>query len=182
MQWFLIVLSSTLVCVLYGVIHDQFTARICLEYFTVGHPPIFDTQDPTLLALGWGVVASWWVGLILGIPLAAAARLGPRPQRSARSLIRPLAVLALAVGCWAAVIGSVAWFAATRGWISLSAEMATKLQPDQQLPYLVDLWIHNASYAGGCFGALCLMAWVWWTRIVLDRQRRRTAHVTDTAP
>lgn len=31
----------------YGVVHDQATARVCLEYFTIGHPPIFRTESTT---------------------------------------------------------------------------------------------------------------------------------------
>src|ERR1044071_7564566 len=27
--------------ILNGVLHDQVTARICVEYFTIGHPPLF---------------------------------------------------------------------------------------------------------------------------------------------
>ena len=72
--------------VVYGIAHDQITARICVEYFTIGHPPVFATDDPTLLGLGWGVIATWWVGLMLGIFLALAARAGRRPPRD-----RPIA-------------------------------------------------------------------------------------------
>ena len=60
MKWLAIVLQCVAACVVYGVIHNQFTVRICLEYFTIGHPPVFPTKNPTLLALGWGVLASWW--------------------------------------------------------------------------------------------------------------------------
>ena len=81
MQFIAIVALCVLAAVTYGVIHDQVTARVCVEYFTIGHPPIFGTDDPTLLGIGWGVLATWWVGVILGIPLAAAARLGNRPKR-----------------------------------------------------------------------------------------------------
>src|SRR5258708_36065191 len=95
MQALFIVILTILSAVFYGIVHDPFTARICVEYFTIGHPPVFSTQSPTLLALGWGVIATWWVGLILGIPLAIAARVGTRPQRSAGSLIRPISVLLL---------------------------------------------------------------------------------------
>ena len=84
-----IVLAGIAAAVFYGVIHDQFTARICLEYFTVFHPPIFDTQSPTLLALGWGTIATWWAGAILGFLFALAARVGSRPKLYARSLVRP---------------------------------------------------------------------------------------------
>ncbi len=88
-----IVLMCVAAAVLYGIVHDQITARVCVEYFTIGHPPIFGTDDPTLLGIGWGIIATWWVGLILGILLAVIARAGSRPQRSVRSLLPPVACL-----------------------------------------------------------------------------------------
>lgn len=51
MQSLKIIAMCVLLCVLYGVLHDQITARICVEYFTIGHPPISPTSDPTLLGL-----------------------------------------------------------------------------------------------------------------------------------
>jgi len=54
MEAVMIVICAVLGAISYGVIHDQITVRICLEYFTIGHPPVFDTTSPTLLALGWG--------------------------------------------------------------------------------------------------------------------------------
>src|SRR5260370_36733472 len=93
MQAIAILVISILAAVIYGVLHDQVTARICVEYFTVGHPPVFHTDDPTLLGIGWGIIATWWVGLLLGVPLAIVARAGSRPKRSARSLVRPIAIL-----------------------------------------------------------------------------------------
>ena len=54
-----IILGCVVASVIYGVIHDQITARICVEYFTIGHPPVFGTDSPTLLGLGWGVIATW---------------------------------------------------------------------------------------------------------------------------
>src|SRR6476620_5534822 len=65
-----------LAAVTYGIAHDQVTARVCVEYFTIGHPPLIPSESPTLLAFAWGVVATWWVGLPLGVLLAIAARAG----------------------------------------------------------------------------------------------------------
>src|SRR2546428_5874010 len=87
------ILLRILAAVVYGILHDQVTARVCVEYFTIGHAPIFGTDDPTLLGLGWGVLATWWMGLLLGVPLAVAARAGSRPKRSVGSLLRPIAWL-----------------------------------------------------------------------------------------
>jgi hypothetical protein len=73
-----------------GILHDQVTARVCVEYFTIGHPPLFDTDSPTLLGLGWGIIATWWVGAVMGYALALSARAGRRPKRGVRSLVRPI--------------------------------------------------------------------------------------------
>lgn len=165
MQAILIVVLSVFACIIYGVIHDQITARICVEYFTVGHAPVFQTEEPTMLGLGWGVRATWWFGLILGIPLATAARIGGPPKRSAVSLIRPVSVLMGCTAVVAAIGGCLAFVAAGSGWISVSPEFAAELAPERHTVFLVDLWIHNSSYAGGFIGGTLLLGWVWWTRI-----------------
>ena len=82
-----------LAAVLYGVAHDQVTARVCVEYFTIGHPKILATESPTMLGLAWGIIATWWVGLLLGIPLAFVSTRGPRPRRTVSSLCRPIIIL-----------------------------------------------------------------------------------------
>ena len=57
-----IILLCMASAVIYGICHDQVTTRVCVEYFTVGHAPIFHTESPTLLAFAWGTTATWWVG------------------------------------------------------------------------------------------------------------------------
>jgi hypothetical protein len=150
--------------VVYGVLHDQVTARICVEYFTIGHPPVFRTEDPTLLGLGWGVIATWWVGLMLGIPLAVAARGGVRPKWGARQLVRPLAVMLACVAGLAVVAGAVGHLAAVRGWMWLVEPMASRVPAGRHVAFLTDLWAHLASYAGGFVGGVILCVWVWRRR------------------
>jgi hypothetical protein len=84
MQAIGILLMSIVAAVVYGILRDQVTARVCVEYFTIGHPPVFHTDDPTLLAIGWGTIATWWVGAMLGVPLAIVARAGPWPKRDVK--------------------------------------------------------------------------------------------------
>ncbi len=72
-----IVVFSIACAVLYGLVQDQITAHLCVEYFTVGHVSLLGLRDPTLLGLVWGVIATWWVGLLLGVPLGVLCRLGP---------------------------------------------------------------------------------------------------------
>lgn len=150
--------------VLYGIVHDQITARVCVEYFTIGHPPVFATDSPTLLGLGWGVIATWWVGLILGVPLAVAARAGRGPKRSARTLARPIARLLLVMGVCALVAG-VAGFALGRaGLVTLAGPMAEQIPAERHAPFLADLWAHSASYFVGFVGGIVVIARVWRSR------------------
>lgn len=97
---------SIVAAILYGVVHDQVTAHVCVEYFTIGHPPVFATESPTLLGIDWGIIATWWVGALLGGPLALAAIRGPRPRRSAGSLVRPIGLRLVFMGLCGRPLGA----------------------------------------------------------------------------
>src|SRR5215813_13827075 len=110
MEFSRIVGLAILAGIVYGIAHDQVTARICVEYFTVFHPPVFSTQSPTLLAFGWGIIATWWVGAFLGVFLAISCRVGSSPKIDAVQLIRPIAYLLLAMASCALIAGIVGYF------------------------------------------------------------------------
>jgi hypothetical protein len=147
-----IVAMSVFAAILYGVTHDQVTVRICLEYFTIGHPPLILSKSPTLLALAWGVVATWWVGLPLGVILAMAARSSSRPKLSAAQ-VKPFVLrLLVVVGFLAALTGFVGYVLAIRGAIKLPEDWADLLPATARIPFLVDAWTHLASYVFGILG------------------------------
>jgi hypothetical protein len=141
----------------YGIVHDQITARVCLEYFTVGHPPIFPTTSPTLLALGWGVLATWWVALPLGVLLALAARLGSRPRVSARELRRPILVLLGVMAVCAVLSGVLGAVLAHVGLVTLTPYLAENVPASRHTAFLADLWAHSASYVAGMVGGIVLV-------------------------
>jgi hypothetical protein len=155
-----IIALCIIAAVIHGVVHDQITARICVEYFTIGHPPVFGTDDPTLLGLGWGVIATWWVGLILGVPLALSSRVGSWPRLTAAQLVGPLAIMLAVVGGLALVAGIVGHVTATRGWVWLVEPMASRVPADRHVAFLTDLWAHLASYIGGFLGGVVLCVYV----------------------
>lgn len=175
MRWLAILLLSILACVCYGVVHDEITARICVEYFTIGHPPVFGTEDPTLLGFGWGVIATWWVGAILGVPLATVSRIGAPPKRDAASLLRPMAVLMACNAALATLAGVVGYVAASHGWVRLVGHLAHAVPPESHVGFLVDLWAHSASYLGGFVGGMVLIVQVW-------RRRRRDGRPCHAGP
>jgi hypothetical protein len=156
-----IVMFAIAAGILYGIAHDQITARVCIEYFTVFHPPLVPTDSPTLLGLAWGIVATWWAGAILGLALAFAARAGSSPKFAARDafslIIRLLPVMAAS----AAVFGIAGFVFATKKIISppwwVQSHLATSRFPN----FMADWWAHNASYGSAFLGGaiLCVIAY-----------------------
>ncbi len=159
MHFLRIILLCVVSAIVYGIIHDQITARVCLEYFTLGHPPLFRTDSPTLLGLGWGVVATWWMGLILGIALALAACVGPYPQLGAQALLKPVGVLLLCMGFLSLMAGVGGYWAARMGSVFLLPPMAERVPAPRHITFIADLWAHLMSYGSGFVGGLSLCAW-----------------------
>lgn len=165
MRYIYIILLCTVASVIYGIIHDQITARICVEYFTIAHPPIFNgTSNPTYLGLGWGVIATWWVGFLLGIPLALAGLAGERPKRSVKSLIRPVAVLLIVMGICATAAGLMGYYTSSNDWLIVPEPFATEIPAEKHVRFMIDVWVHNASYLVGFVGGITLILMIWFSR------------------
>jgi hypothetical protein len=105
MEFLKIWLLCTIAAVIYGILHDQITARVCVEYFSMAHPTILPLTSPTLLGLEWGILATWWVGCGLGLLLATSARLGSLPSLSARDLSHSIRLLLLSMAFCALLAG-----------------------------------------------------------------------------
>lgn len=154
-----IVLSIVALTAAYGIIHDQITARISLEYFTVGHPPLVNSTDPTVLALVWGVVATWWFALPFAVVAAAVARVGQNPLPIAFTL-RAAAFSLVATGVCAIVAGVTAALQHPL----IPTHWAERIPADRQYSFMIAAWTHLASYfAGGAF-ALASIAFLGWKR------------------
>jgi len=170
-EWLRIVALCIGAAVVYGVGHDMVTARISIEYFTIGHPRLFVTDDPTPHALAWGVLATWWVGAVLGIPLALAARRGRRPRLSARNLLRPIGVLLVVMALCALVGAAIGHFGAERHWFVLFGALAESVPAEKQVAFMTAGWAHGASYLVGFLGGLVLIVKTWRRRATLPTER-----------
>jgi hypothetical protein len=140
--------------VLYGEVHDQVTARLCPEYFTVGHadlgmPQVFHSSSPTVLALAWGVVATWWVGLPLGIALALCARAGRWPTLASQELTRPILLLLLAMATCAVLGGAL---------LPPLLRVPDAVPEPARGRFAIDSGAHLAAYLSGAVGAVGLCA------------------------
>lgn len=92
-----VVVGSTALACLLGICLDLVTANVAVEYFSVHHPRIVNTNNPWALAIVWGIAASWWCGAIAGIVIAIVNHLRKDP-------VPPKRILR-----WAAVASVLLW-------------------------------------------------------------------------
>jgi hypothetical protein len=142
-------------------LHNQITARVCIEYFTIGHPPLVPTNNPTLIAIAWGFTATWWLGLFIGIFIAIASRIGRWQPLTVRDLLRPGAVLFITAGVIALIAGITGYFAAN--YVSFNyffPEYYDLIPEGKHARFFADLWAHTASYSVGEIGSIILCIWI----------------------
>src|SRR5690606_32487395 len=128
--------------------------------------------------LAWGIVATWWLGLLLGVALATVARVGHWPKRSAASLVPPMMIMLLVIRGAAAAMGVLAYVGTGRGWISVPEPWATTvIAPHRHARFMAAAAAHSTSYAVGVFAAVGLVGRIlWW------RQAAARADATPKAP
>ncbi|WP_338550986.1 hypothetical protein [Roseovarius phycicola] len=151
---------SCLLAALYGAVHNQLSYTVAPGYF---HEFKFlQFQFPaeawTRAGASWiGVLASWWIGLILGLPIYIAALF----IKDDRAFVRAFLTAAVIVVCVTLLIGLGA----------LAVAYAT-FTPDN-LPWFMEGWdvsnpvafaragqMHNFSYLGGLIGTVVGLFWV----------------------
>lgn len=149
-----IILSSILIAIIYGILHDLITASLCVEYFTVGHPKIIKSESPIALAFLWGTIATWWVGLPMGILIACFSQLGKKPILSFREIIRLIIRLVMVMFSLAFVAGIIGYTLTELNVIYLVPRLADQMNPSQHSKFLAAGWSHGASYLVGIIGTI----------------------------
>lgn len=154
-----IVVLSVLAAIVYGVVHDQVTAQICVEYFAEGSADI-GAEDATVRALLWGVLGTWWMGLVLGVFLTISARSGLRPKLRASALVLPLLFVLIRVSIFSLLGGWIGYKLAEGGSIGLADKIPGRGGAGR-VDYVGVLWAQWTAYgAASIEGAvLCFRTW-----------------------
>jgi Chloride channel protein EriC len=156
----------------YGVAHDLVTAHVCVDYFLPPiHPIIVPTDSPLLLALIWGVIATWWVGLFLGILLAISCRIGNKPKLSVSQIVRPVLYLLISLFIASMFFGLIGYAV---GWMDLLENLPDNPEPGlrhKQSAFLFDVAAHIAAYLLGAIGGVIVTAYSIWCRFVASPRR-----------
>jgi hypothetical protein len=160
--------------VTYGILQNQVSARLCPEYFTQFHKPIPDVTDPTLLAVCWGFLASWWGGTLFGYVAGLVATLGPRPPLTTRDFVRPLLVYLVALTTVVAISGVSVWINSTNLGVSIDPSFTWQFPAvSRHKNLLIVATYHMVAYATATVGGVIVCVW-------LGRERvRRAGQVTQ---
>ena len=176
-----IIVFSVLAAGFYGVIHDQITIRLCPEYFTVAHPPIFHTSSLTLLAFYWGVAATAGIGAIVGYLLAVVSQEGVAVPLSLAQLLPPVSRLLIAMSLSALIAGITGYWLSRLGWVAMPAFLSLAIPAIRQDRFMAAWFAHGASYVVGLSGSaiLCYRLWVvrGRPRVIAVYPRKRNAIV-----
>jgi len=154
--YLLILVVSMLIAGLYGILHNQISYTVSPEYFTKFKFRTFGLVESRLpariLASIVGFLASWWMGIPIGLLVGGMGFIQSEPARMLRVSLKALVVVvgvALLVGLAGLACG---WVQTThidvaeyRGWYI--PDDVTDLRR-----FLCAGYMHNASYLGGVLG------------------------------
>lgn len=111
-----------------------------------------------------GMVVHPVIGVILGLGLATASRLGSRPKRSWRSLVRPLLMLLGLMTAFAIGAGLIGFTLARSGNVMLPPAVKEQIPKAKWEAFQGCALAHQASYNVAFIGGGMLVAWVWVSR------------------
>jgi len=155
----------------FGIVHDLVTANICVEYFTIGHVTIIESENPFILALVWGPLATWWVGAMLGIFIVIHNAIGKSLSLPFEVIRSWIAKLLLVMVCTSTLAGIIGFILASTGTIHMIQQFADRVPTEKHLAYLSVGWAHLSSYLVGLIGGIVICVKIWLKRDPLHRSQ-----------
>lgn len=158
----LLVVLSPLIAGAYGILHDQITYSISLEYYTKFKFIQFGIADYFWDRFGASIVgfmATWWFGLILGIVIGAIGFIHKTAKQMLKVSMQAIfinLVVALFVGLTGLFYGYIKWGNISRG------HLPKWRIPDSVIDFNSFVMVssmHNFSYIGGFIGLILAIIW-----------------------
>ncbi len=164
----LILIIAPILGGIYGAVHDQITYSISEEYYTkfkfiqfgfenlgqnigTAEAPEIILKNPRIAAALVGILATWWVGLIIGIFLGLIGlihRNGKEMFYATSKAIALTMAIALCTGLVGLLYGKKVLIEAPLNWFL----------PDKLVErgnFIIVGSMHNFSYLGGLIGLVC---------------------------
>jgi hypothetical protein len=170
----LIVILAVAVAGLYGIVHDQISYTVAPEYFTKFKFRQFGFVDSALpdrvRASMVGFLASWWMGIPIGVLVGAAGFIHPGPRQMLRASLWSLLVTVTFTLLFG--LGGLLYGYAQTTNIDV-AEYGGWFIPDDVTDtrrFLCAGYMHNSSYLGGV-----LAIFVAWAFHIVVRLRTKPA-------
>jgi hypothetical protein len=117
----------------------------------------------------------WWIGLLTGIPLSLAARLGSFPRFGVRELLKPLALLYAVAGVAVLLFSAGMFFASRQGAFPLDPHLLHRLPVEHHAAHTA---VSSARLTAGgtvVVGSIIFSVWVWRKRRALIQPADSTA-------
>ncbi len=163
-----IILGSTGLAIAYGIIHDLVTAHVAVEHFTVHHVRLVASKSPIVMALLWGVIATWWFGAGAGLLFALAAQVGDRlPKLGADQVLR--AELRTLVGVWVGAMVVLVGIYAFGVSVFPESKKVDALDWRGDVRLMAVALTHSYSYLANALAGLGLTGWILAKRIKLQK-------------
>jgi hypothetical protein len=148
------VLRLTLATCLLGIAMDMVTAHVAVEYFTVHHPHVVDSDSPIVMAFIWGVGASWWFGAMAAVILWMYNRRRPMPLPAAKILRTAYRVLA---GLWVILMAILLAAYSVAGLVP-AEDRGASFEHDRRLVAVAVT--HSTEYILGAIAVVGLLVWI----------------------
>ncbi|MEL6325116.1 MAG: hypothetical protein AAFQ84_12885 [Pseudomonadota bacterium] len=168
--------AACLAAGLYGALHNQVSYTVSPDYFHAFKFRQFSIADGLQNRLGasWvGWQASWWMGLVIGVPILLVTRFAPGRSHRNSLFVRAAVIVVFT----ALVIGAGGLFRALffvdQGHLPVWVFAFT---PDDPVAMARAGELHNATYLGGLVGLACALV---YAASVVRRLRRN--HRNDGA-
>jgi hypothetical protein len=171
--FFAFLLASIITAALFGAVHDQISFAVSPEYFTrfkfiqfhLADSPLPDRFRVALV----GILASWWMGVPLGVLCGAAGFFQITPNLMARALAWSL-LLAVTFTF------TIATFGLAHGWLRTENIVSSDYRGWYVPVGVTDVhsflsvgYMHNSAYLGGAVTIPVVWAFLLWYRAVTKK-------------